>query len=93
MMIFDYSLCEMLSDVDCEVACVYPGRIITLQFLFPPLGGSVVLPNLGLQSLFIIQVLGRPSCKFGNTLQESSAGSWTQTQTETSVRVINSTTL
>lgn len=67
--------------------------IIALQFVFSPLEDSVVLPNLGLQSLLIVQVLGSPSCEFGNTLQESSAGSWTQTQTKTSVRIINNTTL
>lgn len=60
--------------------------IIVLQFVFSPLEGSVLLPNLGLQSLLILQVLGSPSCEFGNTLQESSAGSWTETQTKTSVR-------
>lgn len=61
-----------------------------VQILFCPLGDSAVLLNLGLQSLLIIQVLGSPSCEFGNTLQESSAGSWTETQTKTSVRIIYS---
>lgn len=90
MKIFDYRLCEMLLNVNCN-ACVYLGHVITMQLVFSLLEGSVILLNLGLQSLFIIQVLGRPSGKFGNTLEESSAGSWTQTQTETSVMVINNT--
>lgn len=93
MKIFDYRLCEMLLNVNCKVACVYLGHMITMQLMFSLLEGSVILTNLGLQSLFIIQVLGRPSGKFGNTLEESSAGSWTQTQTETSVREINNMTL
>lgn len=67
--------------------------IVALQFVFFPLEASVGSPNLGLQPLLIVQVLGSPSCEFGNTLQESSAGFWTETQTKTSVRIINNTTL
>lgn len=85
--------CCQMSIVRLRVFHLSGTLFIALQFVFSPLEGSVVLLNLGLQSLLIIQVLCSPSCEFGNTLQESSAGSWTKTQTKTSVRVINNTTL
>lgn len=67
--------------------------IILLQFLFYPLGGGVVLHNLGSQSLLIVQVLCSPSCEIGNTLQKSSASSRTEAQAKTSVSVTYNTSL
>lgn len=82
-----------MSIVRVHVFCLSRTLIISLQFVFSPLEDSVVLPNLGLQSVLIVQVLRSPSCESGNTLQESSAGCWTETQTKAPVRVINNTSL